>query len=530
MGSIYRNWCSSKLGKIQSFCIHQADDCLVSMAKIMQTLKYGKEKKYRFMEEFCLEVIDKKEDTRVGFKCDLEDEKEWISRAVEEQIFSFEKEWNNHVVQQFIRDIGTLIYRLPLGISLGTVGLLIRTGIQCQMREIGIYTPRKFAGYLEDRPLTIATLNMACTEFNLMDYINNISPTVERLHEYKDFLALSSSDVDILCLQEAFDVDNIQSILIPSLQERGYWIALAGKRKSVIGMTAGLMIASKFPILRSAFLPYNNSVSVDAYAKKGVLVLELEIEPGYTIIVANTHLQGSFHGLSFENKIKARKFQFMQAKQFIYTFYRKSTYCVNGLFIVGDFNTGRFKMSRLNIEQAIPSFDYVSMISSLFVGKKIPLQLKDLIVPAREQTFTEFLSCCRDYDYDSEKSMETGMWRGSDLNPNALSYNMFIKILQKECEFEFPLLKSKEIKADLKKVLKGETLQNTELQETIYALLFEILPEIYHQAEVTDHICYAQLEHNEWLEFNYDYYLHLPIGPSGILSDHSMVKVVLYKK
>jgi len=494
-------------------------------------LNHGKEKKCRVMEEFCFEVIDKKEDTRIGFKCSLEDEIEWIQWTIEEHLFSFEKEWDDRVVKHLIRVVGKFICKLPVGLSLGLAGMACRTMVQCQMEEIGIYPPYTFKEYLDVDSLSIATLNIACTEFDLMDYINDISPTVGRLHEYKDFLALSSSDVDVLCLQEAFDVDNIQSILIPSLQERGYWVALTGKRKSVLGMTAGLMVASKLPIVRSAFLPYNNAVSVDAYANKGFLVLELELEPGYSIIVANTHLQGAFHGLSFEDKIKARKSQFIQAKTFIYEFYCQSSSHIDGLFMVGDFNTGRFKTSKLNIHQAIPSFDYSAMISSLFLkGKEkeeIPLQFKDLMVPVNHQTFTEFFKSCGDYDYESEKSMETGMWRGSDLNPCALSYNMVIEIIQKQCALDFPLLAAKELERDLKKVLQGKTITNVELQEVICSSLFEYLPEVYHQAEVTDHICYAQLENNKWLEYSYNYYLHLPMGPSGILSDHAMVKMVL---
>ena len=502
MQSIYRNRYSAKLGKIQSFCLHKSDDCLVNLACIMQMLKYGKEKKSRLIEDFCFEVIDKKEDTRIGFKCNLEDEIEWIQWAIEEHLFSFEKEWDDRVIKHLIHNAGNFICKLPVGLSLGLVGIICRTMVQCQMKEIGFYPPYTFKEYPYIDSLSIATLNIACTEFDLMDYINNVSPTVKRLHEYKDFLSLSSSDVDVLCLQEAFDIDNIQSILIPSLQERGYWVALTGKRKSVIGMTAGLMVATKLPIVRSAFLPYNNAVGVDEYANKGVLVLELELEPGYSIIVANMHLQGSFHGLSFEEKIKARKSQFIQAKKFIYTFYHQSSSYINGLFMVGDFNTGRFKTSKLNIHQAIPSFDYSAMISSLFLEEKNSLQFKDLMVPVNQQTFTDFFSECRNYDYESEKSMETGMWRGSDLNPCALSYNMIIEIVQKQCVLDFPLLPIIELKRDLKKVLEGKAIANVDLQEVICSILYEYLPEVYHQAEVTDHICYAKLENNKWLEYN----------------------------
>jgi len=290
-------------------------------------------------------------------------------------------------------------------------------------------------------------------------------------------------------------------------------------------MTAGLMIATKLPILRVGFKSYSNAVGVDAYANKGVLAVELEIEPGCSIILANTHLQGSFHGLSQRNKIQSRKEQFLRAKDYIMYFIKGSSNTPVGVFLVGDFNTGRFNMPREWVHRSIPAFDYSAMTSTLF---KYPFRFKDLMVPVREQDFDTFFRTYNAYDRNSPTSMETGMWRGSDLNSNAVSYNFLMSVLIHELEAEFPLLASTFIYEELKKVLRGEHVENRELENAIYSFVSQLFPEVYHKAEVTDHICYADLRDNMWGEKDYEYYLFLPFGSTGVLSDHAMVKVVLF--
>jgi hypothetical protein len=388
------------------------------------------------------------------------------------------------------------------------------------------------------------TMNIAGAEFDLMNYINTMPPTRPRLKDYQTFFSRTSLP-DIIAFQEAFDVDGILKDLVPYFQHQGYWVALTGKRKkkspfrgckflSLPGMTAGLMMVSRYPILRWAFKSYDNCVGVDSWANKGCLVLECSLEPDKSIIVVNTHLQGGFEGLSAPARVEARRKQFLELQEFLGDFAEGSLQTMGGIFVLGDFNTGRFHMPSQAVNWTQPSFDYSSLTSSLCEVNRHPnsYRFKDLMIPVRRETFAEFFSTVNSYDKDSPHAMETGVVRGTNFNSAAVSYVFFMEIVRSRIREQWPTLSEEEISTNIRDVVEGYSISNEELERDIRECLHILQATMYIKSQVTDHILMAQLHGSDrrtltrwWKETHYAYQTLIPLGHSGILSDHAAVIV-----
>lgn len=520
---------------IARYCLSLGDNALCNTFKVYDIAKHGKPRKQRSIENFCMQLVAGSSIPYTGFDCNLKDERAWLDSALEEGWFTFTKEWNRNTVDTLWDCLMSLALQGIVALPLATVGISLRflqktpevtIYPSCCMKsgdeEEGIYMS-------EFDNIKLATLNVACTEFNTMDYINGVSPTLSRIRNYEEFFKMCTADV--ICLQEAFDVYNYEDIVIPSMIERGYDVAITCKRKYRIGLTAGLIIASKWPIIRNTFVAYDNAMSVDKWANKGVLVVELKISDGESIVIANTHLQGSFHGLPLEKKIHHRKHQFEQVQSTLTTFIKESHHRIRGIFVIGDYNTGRFTLDdhvHNNIYHAIENDHYISMVDVLF--KHPHRRFKDLMVPVTRQTFPDFFETCDEYDISSCKAVETGEWRGTDLNTSALSYNLLIKMILENVYFHFSDASHEYAKYCLRKVLSGKCDLHVEIEKYILTLISEFFPEVYRKSNVTDHICYADYEDNLWKEVDYHYDVILPVGDVGILSDHALVEVTLSPK
>lgn len=524
---------------IARYCLSKGDNALCNTLKVYDILQYGKLRKQRLIESFCIQLVVGHGIPHSGFDCNLKEEREWLDSALEEGWFTFTKKWNKDTVKTLCKCFQSLALQGIVALPLATLGISLR--FLQKTHEVIIY-PSQYIEYENedeeditahdiswDTQLKLATLNVACTEFNTMDYINGVSPTLPRIRNYEEFFKMCSADV--ICLQEAFDVYHFQNIIIPSMVKRGYDVAITCKRKYRIGFTAGLLIASRWPIIRTTFTAYDNAVSIDKWANKGVLVVELELSDRESVVVANTHLQGSFHGLPLDQQIHHRKHQFDQIQSTLTCFIGDSQHKIRGIFVIGDFNTGRFTLddhTHNNIYHAIPSDDYVSMIDVLFTHPR--QQFKDLMVPVKSQCFLEFFENCDIYDTSSCKAVETGEWRGTDLNTSALSYNLLIQMILENVYYHFPEVSHEYVEYCLKKVLCGKCDLHIDIEKYILSLISQFFPEIYRKSTVTDHICYAEYKDNLWKEVDYHYDVVLPVGDVGILSDHALVEVTLSSK
>jgi endonuclease/exonuclease/phosphatase family metal-dependent hydrolase len=99
---------------------------------------------------------------------------------------------------------------------------------------------------------------------------------------------LSGSNVDVICLQEAFEPDSIRAIINNPIIEYKFPYYLTGDMHSqyLIGENSGLLILSKFPISFQSFFVFNNCMFCDAFSTKGILYFKIG-----DINFACTHLQ-----------------------------------------------------------------------------------------------------------------------------------------------------------------------------------------------------------------------------------------------
>lgn len=137
-------------------------------------------------------------------------------------------------------------------------------------------------------------MNIKVLSFNIWDlplfFVKNRKQRFEGLLNYLDEM-----DADIICLQEAFDV-NHRERLIEKFKDRYEHAGDGDFRKllflKVFDKTGGLMILSKFPIKFKRFVPYSrlfNSAVGEVFARKGFLEVMLQTPKG-DLRVINTHL------------------------------------------------------------------------------------------------------------------------------------------------------------------------------------------------------------------------------------------------
>jgi len=327
-------------------------------------------------------------------------------------------------------------------------------------------------------PITLLNLNVALSESQIMNDRNQVGDSSKRARELSKFLL--QEDPDVICLQEAFDVDLIRDTLGKDLQKAGYNVTIAAKRKNHLGLTSGLVFATKFKTDKPKFQPFSHLVSWDAAARKGVMTAQVHLNSDHSISITNTHMQGAFkqpRGTEnpSEKKVQARKDQFQEILSFTEKIIDAGA--VNDEIIMGDFNTSRFRRERDGSVKA--TYDYSSFKDTVLQN------YKDLNQPDTNAGFKTVLSRERDYDHGNPnpKENETGTFQGSCINPRSPGVRYF-----------------------------GQGVDPDKM---------------YIQPNVTDHLCMKNKDGNLFSETGYRYESILPVGPSGILSDHKAIKVTL---
>eukprot|EP01012_Entosiphon_sulcatum_P015624 TRINITY_DN20584_c0_g1_i3.p1 TRINITY_DN20584_c0_g1~~TRINITY_DN20584_c0_g1_i3.p1 ORF type:complete len:473 (+),score=83.14 TRINITY_DN20584_c0_g1_i3:3-1421(+) len=125
--------------------------------------------------------------------------------------------------------------------------------------------------------LTVLTLNAALTEWEIMNAVNGLPLSFSRCRQTADyFLNLEPDPPDVVCLQEVFSIWSANHLAY-LFHRAGYSVVFQRKPPKAVGMSSGLFIASRFPILDVEFHAFSEKGSDDALAKKGVLVAWLGI-------------------------------------------------------------------------------------------------------------------------------------------------------------------------------------------------------------------------------------------------------------
>lgn len=109
---------------------------------------------------------------------------------------------------------------------------------------------------------------------------------LERVPLIAEFILLNNCD--IIVLQEVFD-RRARRVLIDSLDAIYPFYTSIGK-KTIWGVSSGVLIASKTPLLNERSLSFKKGTGSDKMAKKGVVFVETVINND-TLTIAGTHLQ-----------------------------------------------------------------------------------------------------------------------------------------------------------------------------------------------------------------------------------------------
>lgn len=103
---------------------------------------------------------------------------------------------------------------------------------------------------------------------------------------------LSESEYDVIVFQEAFD-HSARKIINRHLQPVFCFEARPeNEHKLSLRTNSGLWILSRHPIMNQSSIEFENRQGVDAMARKGALLVELDAR-GYRIQIVGTHLQNS---------------------------------------------------------------------------------------------------------------------------------------------------------------------------------------------------------------------------------------------
>lgn len=418
---------------------------------------------------------------------------------------------------------------LPVAAVLGAVGFGLRVLPRAEVAFFPAHSPHapapghggrrgaEAASQLPPSRLRVMTLNVALTEFEIMNEINGMPTTHARLGGLAGVLA--AQDADVVCLQEAFDVGRLRGAVFEPMQARGYDVLVQARRARYFGMSSGLALLSRHAVVLAGFHPFAERRGHDALARKGCLaaVLRLRGDPRH-ILVATTHVQAGFTvtdeeavGGAAKDAVRAtlRGSHLRQCREFCAAMVARAEsegIAVADVVLCGDLNTSIF--DRMERPFAGVSYDWELVQSRLVLPLPDAPALfgfKDLTVPARDLPFAAArVPLAHDpYTLAGDAAVavsEAGENRGTSVR----------------CESTVAIF--------LPEVLRLEARERGVTED---ALLPELLDLMYVEPAVLDHVLLADRPNNVFSEVGYEYRAFCPGTKRSLLSDHRAVVVTL---
>jgi endonuclease/exonuclease/phosphatase family metal-dependent hydrolase len=170
---------------------------------------------------------------------------------------------------------------------------LVQWAIKDKMHPFVVHSRPQ--GPLTTNPRTsikVATLNvfgLPNAAFMLGDKNNGESASV-RLPKIAN--AIKHENLDLLCLQECFDPEACD-LMTHELQKNFPHILSHAGESDPFGVSSGLVVASKHPILEAHYVEYPNRLGVDKMAHKGVVFVKVSLGANRVGFIATTHIQAN---------------------------------------------------------------------------------------------------------------------------------------------------------------------------------------------------------------------------------------------
>jgi len=535
---IYHGWTANQLGKLSHSLIHFAEG---GAFFLLEALEAWRNDQYAHQRNFQAKVIKGNAPGQ---------QPEWHSESVKrveectEQLFgtrTIPKESFRDKVTRYAYVAVSLFHALstaPLTIPAAVVGFAARAYVQRHMNEFVCLqsekAPKKWNG---KSSLSCLNLNAALTESRVMNLKNKLSDSNQRAEDLGHFLV--DSKADVICLQEAFDIDELVPHVAEKLQSAGYNVVIPSKRNQTLGLNSGLLFASKYPIERFHFKQFKDLRGVDARAKKGILGATLKLNNKDKINVTTAHMQGgvtlSKEEIAFSKqaakeqlkqegaeltedavkqraqtikegiKVGMKMNQLFEIKQFMHAQLPHDG--IREEILVGDFNVKRFRYRKGKV---IPSTDYAAI--QQFLQNDQGLGRWDELTGSKKTVTGSVVEI-------DPKKCETGEAMGTNFAVNSIWFQQFSDLVQQKIMRKWHLSES-----DAHEILK-DYWNRTKRYKEIDPILSKLKNNRVMKPTCTDHLFIKERE--EPLFSKYSYKVIVPVGAKGVLSDHGAVKVEL---
>jgi len=172
--------------------------------------------------------------------------------------------------------------------------------------------------------MKILSYNIACMP-RILNLFGKPCDRIEQINKY-----IYKQRPDIVCLQEVFSAATVKSIK----EYFGHKYFIYSYNDTYIRLDSGLLIASKYPIIKQKVYIFKYSYGEDRFSHKGALVVDIIINnKRYSIV--NTHLNAD---PIFGYKNKANTIRQKQIKQISSIIKHKRRNNINNIILCGDFN------------------------------------------------------------------------------------------------------------------------------------------------------------------------------------------------
>lgn len=457
-----------------------------------------------------------------------------IEKIPSEQV---EKDKNAVTVAKKIEAAVLGILTAPVLLVCGLVGAPLRAALVQIMNEL-VIKPTQMPHKRYEGEFSILTQNVAMTEFEIMNCKNDMRPSLERSDELISYLLTHLIDHDIFFLQEAF-TPHINKRIAKTLNKFGYSVVFQVK-PDTIGMSSGLLIASRYEILAADFVPYTHTAGPDAYAKKGVLMMKIKLRNGECAFIANTHMlasadlpKGASQHYPDQYFNWEHRMQFKTVNHSMEEFIKKNRGNDKILFTLfgGDFNIRR--MANLFGNPAV----YANSISYE------PLE-KLLDSPGEYHELTE---SGKRSDNSEEGNEGTGLGKESgsyrfvierfhqklleNFSEKLKSFPTVQKLIDEKLNlFHYNIVDWEEAQEQLQKEGASSKIAQQIIQEFMQ-IVATFDQTIYRQAGKIDHILYRKESEKEFYDtFKVKRSSGVMIGKGGVISDHAYVSIRMEQK
>ncbi|KAJ3043213.1 calcium calmodulin-dependent protein kinase type 1G [Rhizophlyctis rosea] len=186
---------------------------------------------------------------------------------------------------------------------------------------------------------------------------------------------------DILCLQEVFAYGtNRQTKMINYGRKAGleYWVCSPSKGLLSGMADGGLLIMSKYPIIKTERMTYKKGVHNDRFSAKGVIYARVAVTPTSNVHIFNTHLQSTYEpkATPSDASVQNRLAQVAALKEFIDACVKDKP-TSEPIFVAGSLNVN----ARRAPESGADSDEYQTLMKILKGDPAVYLQHQGSITP-----------------------------------------------------------------------------------------------------------------------------------------------------